>query len=142
MASLPGPITELIAALMHLPGIGRRSAEAMLERHFQEHGRYPAAMGLSVWGTSVIVGNADRTDPYLVAKETLTPGTVIDEDNVLIGDIIYGSTIESVPQAMAATVITIRLRLIPAVRRKSLRISGSRPAYLRAPASRKPSGAA
>jgi recombination protein RecR len=27
MASLPGPITELITALMHLPGIGRRSAE-------------------------------------------------------------------------------------------------------------------
>jgi len=27
MASLPGPITELITALTHLPGIGRRSAE-------------------------------------------------------------------------------------------------------------------
>lgn len=32
--------------------LGRRSAEALLERHFQDHGRYPSALGLSVWGTS------------------------------------------------------------------------------------------
>jgi len=32
--------------------LGRRSADALLERHFQEHGRYPLALGLTVWGTS------------------------------------------------------------------------------------------
>ncbi len=32
--------------------IGQRSAENLLERHFQDHGSYPAALGLSVWGTS------------------------------------------------------------------------------------------
>jgi cobaltochelatase CobN len=32
--------------------IGERSAEAMLLRHFQDHGHYPGTVGLSVWGTS------------------------------------------------------------------------------------------
>jgi len=32
--------------------LGERSAEAMLHRHFQDHGVYPRALGLSVWGTS------------------------------------------------------------------------------------------
>ena len=32
--------------------LGERSAAEMLTRHFQDHGRYPIAMGLSVWGTS------------------------------------------------------------------------------------------
>jgi cobaltochelatase CobN len=32
--------------------LGQRSAEAMLQRHFQDHGTYPRALGLSVWGTS------------------------------------------------------------------------------------------
>ncbi len=32
--------------------LGQKSAENMLVRHFQDHGTYPKAMGLSVWGTS------------------------------------------------------------------------------------------
>ncbi|MDP2618966.1 MAG: cobaltochelatase subunit CobN [Hyphomicrobiales bacterium] len=32
--------------------LGRKSAERLLQRHFQEHGRYPQSLGLSVWGTS------------------------------------------------------------------------------------------
>ncbi len=32
--------------------LGQKSAENMLIRHFQDHGTYPKAMGLSVWGTS------------------------------------------------------------------------------------------
>ena len=32
--------------------LGQRSAEAMLQRHFQDHGTYPRGLGLSVWGTS------------------------------------------------------------------------------------------
>ncbi|HHN67886.1 MAG TPA: cobaltochelatase subunit CobN, partial [Thermopetrobacter sp.] len=32
--------------------LGRKSADTMLKRHFQEHGVYPAAIGLSCWGTA------------------------------------------------------------------------------------------
>ena len=32
--------------------LGQESAERLVQRHFQEHGRYPEAIGLSVWGTS------------------------------------------------------------------------------------------
>jgi cobaltochelatase CobN len=32
--------------------LGQQSAEAMLQRHFQDHGHFPRALGLSVWGTS------------------------------------------------------------------------------------------
>ena len=32
--------------------LGRKSADTMLKRHFQEHGEYPAAIGLSCWGTA------------------------------------------------------------------------------------------
>lgn len=32
--------------------LGQKSAEDMLARHFQDHGCYPKAMGLSAWGTS------------------------------------------------------------------------------------------
>lgn len=32
--------------------LGRKSAELMLQRHFQDHGSYPKTLGLSVWGTS------------------------------------------------------------------------------------------
>jgi cobaltochelatase CobN len=32
--------------------IGERSAENLIERHFQDHGTWPASLGLSVWGTS------------------------------------------------------------------------------------------
>jgi cobaltochelatase CobN len=32
--------------------IGERSARSLLERHFQDHGAWPRALGLSVWGTA------------------------------------------------------------------------------------------
>ncbi len=32
--------------------LGRKSAELLLQRHFQDHGAYPSSIGLSVWGTS------------------------------------------------------------------------------------------
>jgi cobaltochelatase CobN len=32
--------------------LGRKSAELLLERHFQDFGAYPKALGLSAWGTS------------------------------------------------------------------------------------------
>jgi cobaltochelatase CobN len=58
--------------------IGRRSAEAMLERHFQDHGRYPAAMGLSVWGTSNMRTGGDDIAQALAligARPVWEPGT-------------------------------------------------------------------
>ncbi|MFO1090250.1 MAG: cobaltochelatase subunit CobN [Hyphomicrobiales bacterium] len=58
--------------------IGRRSADAMLERHFQEHGRYPAAMGLSVWGTSNMRTGGDDIAQALAligARPVWEPGT-------------------------------------------------------------------
>ncbi|MCB1431612.1 MAG: cobaltochelatase subunit CobN [Alphaproteobacteria bacterium] len=32
--------------------LGQKSAEDLLTRHFQDHGQYPKALGLSAWGTS------------------------------------------------------------------------------------------
>lgn len=32
--------------------LGEVSARALLDRHFQDHGRYPTSLGLSAWGTS------------------------------------------------------------------------------------------
>jgi cobaltochelatase CobN len=32
--------------------LGQKSAELLLQRHFQDHGRWPASVGLSAWGTS------------------------------------------------------------------------------------------
>ena len=32
--------------------LGEASARALLDRHFQDHGRYPTSVGLSAWGTS------------------------------------------------------------------------------------------
>ncbi|HAX74663.1 MAG TPA: hypothetical protein DCY88_02220, partial [Cyanobacteria bacterium UBA11372] len=34
--------------------IGRKAAEALIERYAQENGEYPKALGLSVWGTSTM----------------------------------------------------------------------------------------
>lgn len=39
--------------------IGQRAAQAMLERHLQEHGEYPRQLGLSVWGTSTMRTGGD-----------------------------------------------------------------------------------
>ena len=39
--------------------IGQRSAQAMLERHLQDHGEYPQQIGLSVWGTATMRTGGD-----------------------------------------------------------------------------------
>ena len=39
--------------------IGQRSAQAMLERHLQDHGDYPKQIGLSVWGTATMRTGGD-----------------------------------------------------------------------------------
>ena len=39
--------------------IGQRSAQALIERHLQEHGDYPQQVGLSVWGTATMRTGGD-----------------------------------------------------------------------------------
>jgi len=39
--------------------IGQRSAQAMIDRHLQEHGDYPKQIGLSVWGTATMRTGGD-----------------------------------------------------------------------------------
>lgn len=39
--------------------IGERSAQALIERHLQEHGDYPRTLGLSVWGTATMRTGGD-----------------------------------------------------------------------------------
>jgi cobaltochelatase CobN len=58
--------------------LGCRSAEAMLARHFQDHGRYPTAIGLSVWGTSNMRTGGDDIAQALAllgARPQWEPGT-------------------------------------------------------------------
>ncbi|WP_421658771.1 cobaltochelatase subunit CobN [Leptothermofonsia sp. ETS-13] len=39
--------------------VGRKAAEAVIERYTQEHGEYPTTLGLSVWGTSCMRTGGD-----------------------------------------------------------------------------------
>ncbi|MGS2717432.1 cobaltochelatase subunit CobN [Eionea flava] len=39
--------------------IGQQSAQALIERHLQEHGDYPKQLGLSVWGTATMRTGGD-----------------------------------------------------------------------------------
>ncbi len=39
--------------------IGEKSAQALIERHLQEHGDYPKQLGLSVWGTATMRTGGD-----------------------------------------------------------------------------------
>ena len=39
--------------------LGRKSAQALLARHLQEHGEYPRHLGLSVWGTATMRTGGD-----------------------------------------------------------------------------------
>jgi len=39
--------------------LGQRSAQALIERHLQEHGDYPTQLGLSVWGTATMRTGGD-----------------------------------------------------------------------------------
>ncbi|MGB0784257.1 MAG: cobaltochelatase subunit CobN [Marinomonas sp.] len=39
--------------------IGQQSAEALIQRHLQEHGDYPRDLGLSVWGTATMRTGGD-----------------------------------------------------------------------------------
>ena len=39
--------------------LGQRSANAIIDRHLQDHGEYPGELGISVWGTSTMRTGGD-----------------------------------------------------------------------------------
>jgi cobaltochelatase CobN len=39
--------------------VGRKAAEALIERYTQEHGEYPRTLGLSIWGTATMRTGGD-----------------------------------------------------------------------------------
>lgn len=65
-----------------------------------------ALIALSVWGTASVVAKADRTEPYLVAKGTLTPGTALTESSVVVADVRVGSGYVSADDAPWGSVVT------------------------------------
>ena len=63
--------------------LGERSAQALIERHLQEHGDYPKQLGLSVWGTATMrTGGDDIAQAFALMgiKPVWAPGSqrVID----------------------------------------------------------------
>ncbi len=63
--------------------IGQKSAQALIERHLQEHGDYPVQIGLSVWGTATMrTGGDDIAQAFALmgVKPIWAPGSqrVID----------------------------------------------------------------
>jgi Flp pilus assembly protein CpaB len=65
-----------------------------------------ALIVLSVWGTTRLVARADQTEPVLVAKETLTPGSVLSEDVVVVSDVRVDDGYVSADAAPWGSVIT------------------------------------
>lgn len=58
--------------------IGERSAQALIERHLQEHGDYPRELGLSVWGTATMrTGGDDIAQAFALmgVKPIWAPGS-------------------------------------------------------------------
>ena len=58
--------------------LGQRSAQALIERHLQEHGDYPTQIGLSVWGTATMrTGGDDIAQAFALmgVKPIWAPGS-------------------------------------------------------------------
>ena len=71
----------------------------------------------SVWGTMAVVSKADYTEPYLVARETLTPGTVLNEASVLVTNVRVGDGYVSAEDPPWGSIVTRTVatgELIPA----------------------------
>jgi hypothetical protein len=76
-----------------------------------------ALVVLSVWGTTAIVARADRTEPVLAARDTLTPGTVLSEDVVVTLNVSVGEGYVSADSAPWGSVVTRTImpgELVPA----------------------------
>lgn len=65
-----------------------------------------ALIALSVWGTMAVVSKADYTEPYLVARNTLTPGTVLSESNVLVTNVRVGDGYVSAEDPPWGSIVT------------------------------------
>lgn len=63
-------------------------------------------IAISVWGTTSLVSRADRTEPFLVARETLTPGTPLSEKNVVISHVRIGDGYISAEHPPWGSVVT------------------------------------
>lgn len=58
--------------------LGQRSAQALIERHLQEHGDFPQQLGLSVWGTATMrTGGDDIAQAFALmgVKPVWAPGS-------------------------------------------------------------------
>lgn len=58
--------------------LGQKSAQALIERHLQEHGDYPRQLGLSVWGTATMrTGGDDIAQAFALmgVKPIWAPGS-------------------------------------------------------------------
>ena len=58
--------------------LGQKSAQALLERHLQEHGDFPRSLGLSVWGTATMrTGGDDIAQAFALmgVKPVWAPGS-------------------------------------------------------------------
>ncbi len=49
-----------------------------------------ALVSIAVIGTASVVANADRTEPYLAARHTLTPGSTLEESDVVVTHVRVG----------------------------------------------------
>ncbi len=63
-------------------------------------------IAISVAATATVVSRADRTEAYLVARGTLTPGTVLSESNVVIAHVRIGDGYVLEEEAPWGSVIT------------------------------------
>ena len=73
--------------------IGQRSAQAMLERHLQDHGDYPKQIGLSVWGTATMrTGGDDIAQAFSLmgVKPIWAPGSQRVVDFEIVPTMVLG----------------------------------------------------
>jgi len=73
--------------------LGQRSAQALIERHLQEHGDYPQQLGLSVWGTATMrTGGDDIAQAFALMgiKPVWAPGSQRVVDFEIIPAMLLG----------------------------------------------------
>jgi len=73
--------------------IGQRSADALIERHLQEHGDYPKQLGLSVWGTATMrTGGDDIAQAFALmgVRPIWAPGSQRVVDFEIVSTMLLG----------------------------------------------------
>lgn len=88
-------------------------------------------VAVAVVGTVTVLSQADRTEPYLAARSTLTPGTVLDESNAVIVRVRVGDgyipAVDPVPWGSVVTRTVGAGELVPASAIADAGGFGSRP---------------